>query len=329
MRTQFMSGDALPKTQLTAKFSKTVFVGVSFLMVCFLTTSAKALNEKVVVAVIDTGIDIEHKDLKESIWINAGESGKDVMGRDKSTNGIDDDGNGYVDDVNGWNFVDNNNKVFDNEGHGTHIAGIITTQFNKKNNSDAEIQLMPVKYYSSHLSHQMNMANTIKAIQYAALMKAQIVNFSAGGARPEFYELQAIKNLQQLGIIMVVAAGNEQEDTDIVRYYPASYRLDHMISVAALEKNGRLTSFSNYGKNTVDIAAPGKSIYSTLPQNKYGLLSGTSQATAFVTGWVAAIMANKKPETYQKAIQSLFKMAVKKPALKGLTKFQMALLSDI
>ncbi len=187
MNTEFITGGAMSKTQLhTVTFSKTVFVGVSFLMVCFLTTSAKAVNDKVVVAVIDTGIDTEHKDLKKSIWINAGETGKDALGRDKATNGVDDDGNGYADDVNGWNFVDNNNKVVDVEGHGTHIAGIITTQFSKQKHSGSELQLMAIKYYSPKLSNQVNMLNTIKAIQYATQMKAQIVNYSAGGAVPEF-----------------------------------------------------------------------------------------------------------------------------------------------
>lgn len=320
MNAKFITGGAL---------SKTVFMVTGFLMVCLLTTSAKALNENVVVAVIDTGIDTEHKDLKKSIWINTGESGKDLQGRDKSRNGIDDDDNGYTDDVNGWNFVDNNNQVMDSEGHGTHVAGIINTQYAQKKHGKTDLQIMALKYYSSKVSNQINIINTIKAIHYATRMKAQIVNYSAGGALPEFYELQAIQNARKLGIMMVVAAGNEQEDTDVVRYYPASYRLDNMISVAALQKDGGLTSFSNYGKNTVDIAAPGKLIYSTLPKNRYGFLSGTSQATAFVTGHLAAVIADKKPATYKLAIESLFKQAVYSPALKGRTKFQMALLNEI
>lgn len=318
MNAKFMAGGAL---------SKSVFMATSFLMVCLLTTSAKALNEKVVVAVIDTGIDTEHKDLKKSIWINAGETGVDKYGKNKSNNGIDDDGNGYADDLHGWNFVDNNNKVFDEEGHGTHIAGIINAQFAYTKNSTADLQLMALKYYSPKMSNQLNVINTIKAINYATQMRANIVNYSAGGAMPEFYELQAIQNLRKLGIMMVVAAGNETEDTDVVRYYPASYRLDNMISVAALSKEGGLTNFSNYGKNTVDIAAPGKLIYSTLPKNRYGFLSGTSQATAFVTGHLAAVVADKKPTNYKLAIESLFKQAVYSPALKGRTKFQMALLN--
>lgn len=325
MNAKFITGTALSK----AVFSKTLFIGTSFMMVCLLTTSAKAVNEKVVVAVIDTGIDTEHKDLKKSIWINAGESGKDLRGQDKSTNGIDDDHNGFIDDVNGWNFVDNNNKVGDQEGHGTHIAGIIKTQYNQKKHGKSDLQLMALKYYSTKLSNQANIINTIKAIHYATLMKAQIVNYSAGGALPEFYELQAIQNARKLGIMMVVAAGNEQEDTDLVRYYPASYRLDNMISVAALQKDGGLTNFSNYGKNTVDLAAPGKLIYSTLPKNRYGFLSGTSQATAFVTGNLAAVVASTKPATYKLAFESLFKQAVFSPALKGRTKFQMALLNEM
>lgn len=325
MNAKFITGGALSKNL----FTKTLFVGTCFFMVCFLTTSAKAVDDNVVVAVIDTGVDTEHKDLKKSIWINAGETGKDTSGRDKASNGIDDDQNGYVDDINGWNFVDDNNKVADQEGHGTHVAGIIQKEYAQQKHGTADLRLMVLKYFNPKASAKVNVINTIKAIHYASRMRAQVINYSAGGAEPEFYELQAIQNARKLGILMVVAAGNEQEDTDVVRYYPASYRLDNMISVAAIQKDGGLTTFSNYGKNTVDIAAPGKLIYSTLPKNRYGFLSGTSQATAFVTGHLAAVMADKKPATYKMAIDSLFKEAVYNPALKGRTKFQMALLGEI
>lgn len=329
MNTKFITGGALSKTLNQAAFAKTLLIGASFLMVCFLSTSAKAVNDNVVVAVIDTGVDVDHKDLKNSIWINAGEMGKDAMGRDKNSNGVDDDLNGYVDDVNGWNFVDDNNKVIDNEGHGTHVAGIIQKEYAQKKHGSADLRLMVLKYYNPKASNKVNVINTIKALHYASRMRAQVINYSAGGAEPELYELQAIQNARKLGIVMVVAAGNEQEDTDVIRYYPASYRLDNIISVAAIQKDGGLTTFSNYGKNTVDLAAPGKLIYSTLPKNRYGFLSGTSQATAFVTGHLAAVMADKKPSTYKMAIDSLFKEAVYNPALKGRTKFQMALLNEI
>lgn len=304
---------------------KTFYIVASFLMACLLTTSAKAIDHDFVVAVIDTGVDITHKDLQKSIWVNVGESGKDAQGNARSTNGIDDDGNGYIDDVHGWNFVNNNNQVTDDEGHGTHIAGIIQKEYHLKTGQLP--QLMVLKYYSPKVSNQVNVMNTIKALQYAIKMKASIINYSAGGAVPEFSELQAIQNARKAGIIMVTAAGNEQEDTDVYRYYPASYRLDNIVSVAALQQDGGLTSFSNYGKNTVDLAAPGKLIYSTLPKNKYGVLSGTSQATAFVTGHLAAVMAKKKTENYRVAIESLFKEATYSSSLKGRTKFQLALLN--
>ncbi|MCM2352423.1 MAG: S8 family serine peptidase [Pseudobdellovibrio sp.] len=334
MNAKFITGGALSKTQKGAAFSmiftRTLFVSASFLAVCFLTTSsAKAVTDNVVVAVIDTGVDINHKDLKNSIWVNAGETGKDVLGRDKATNGIDDDLNGYVDDVNGWNFVDNNNKVFDNEGHGTHVAGIIHKEYAQKKHGEASLRLMVLKYYNPKGSDKINVMNTINALQYASRMKAQIINYSAGGAMPEYHELQAIQDARKQGIVMVVAAGNEQEDTDVIRYYPASYKLDNMISVAAIQKDGGLTTFSNYGKNTVDLAAPGKSIFSTLPKNRYGILSGTSQATAFVTGHLAAVMGERKPASYKLAIDGLFKQAVYNPALKGRTKFQVALLNEM
>lgn len=300
-----------------------------FFMVCFFTAStATALNGKVLVAVIDTGVDTQHKDLKKSIWINAGESGKDIRGKDKSTNGIDDDGNGFIDDIHGWNFVDNNNKVMDFEGHGTHVAGVINKQFRQKNHS-VDLNIMVLKYYNPKASNQVNVENTVKALNYAIQMKAVIINYSAGGAVAEATELQAIKKARQAGIIMVVAAGNEQEDTDQHSYYPASYGLDNMISVAALESDGSLTGFSNYGSHTVDLAAPGKLIYSTLPKNRYGMLSGTSQATAFVSGQLAALIGDRKPASYRAAIENLFKKAVYSPRLKGRTKFEVALLGEI
>ncbi|MFN3454171.1 MAG: S8 family peptidase [Pseudobdellovibrio sp.] len=309
----------------------------------------------VVVAIIDTGADIQHKDLRDSVWINQGEVGLDVNGNDKSTNGIDDDGNGYIDDVHGWNFVDNTNRVNDREGHGTHIAGVIKSEFEKQtlgysflerkqqqqraiaSQNEITLKLMILKYYDANVSNETNLKNTVKAIEYAVKMNAQIINYSAGGAEPDSLEYQAIKKAQSRGVFLVTAAGNERTDADVVKYYPASYGLSNIIAVAALESDGTLASFSNYGKNTVDLAAPGSLVLSTLPNDRYGVLSGTSQATAYVSGYLASLI--KRFGVAKKAIsadeslfvykRSLMNEAVLNDKLRGRTKNQLALVNGL
>lgn len=253
-------------------------------------------NKKVIVAVIDTGIDINHEDLKSNLWKNPGESGLDNKGRDKSTNGIDDDGNGFVDDVYGWNFVSNNNKLDDNHGHGTHIAGIIGAEAgNKKGISgiSPEVSVMVLKYYDPKVPNTDNLKNTISAIHYAIKMGAHIINYSGGGTEYSKEEFEAVKEADQKGILFVAAAGNEHSDSDQFHYYPANYKLNNIISVTAVDPTTEVLSSSNHGVETVDIAAPGQSILSCLPGNSYGLMTGTSQATAFVTGAAVLVMSHK------------------------------------
>jgi thermitase len=253
-------------------------------------------SKKVVVAVIDTGIDINHEDLKSNLWKNPGEQGNDSKGRNKSTNGVDDDGNGYVDDVYGWNFVSNNNKLDDNHGHGTHIAGIIGAEAgNKKGISgiSPEVSLMILKYYDPKVPNTDNLKNTIQSIQYAVKMGAHIINYSGGGTEFSQEEHDAVAAAEKQGILFVAAAGNERSNSDEHHYYPADYKLKNIISVTAIDPTTEVLSSSNYGTETVDIAAPGQTILSCLPNSSYGLMTGTSQATAFVTGAAVLVMANK------------------------------------
>ena len=253
-------------------------------------------SKSIKVAIIDTGIDASHEDLKGNLWINPGETGLDKKGRDKATNGIDDDDNGFIDDVNGWNFVSNNNKLKDNHGHGSHIAGIIGAEAGNGKGIIGiapDVSLMILKYYDPTVSNSDNLKNTIKAIDYAVKMGANVINYSGGGIEYSQEEFNAVKQAEDKGILFVAAAGNERSNSDQYHYYPADYKLSNIISVTALDAKSKVLSTSNYGVETVHLAAPGQNILSTLPDNTYGFLTGTSQATAFVTGAAVLIMAKK------------------------------------
>lgn len=285
--------------------------------------------KNITIAVIDTGVDIKHKDLQNFIWINEGETGKDLQGDNRETNGIDDDGNGFIDDVHGWNFVDNNNDVSDSHGHGTHISGIIKKEFQRhhtKSTLTPSARLMILKYYSLKSKDSENIINTAKAIEYAVKMNAQIINYSGGGSSPYLKEFQAIENASKKDILFIAAAGNNNENTDDKKYYPANYSINNIISVAATDNEGELVSFSNYGSDTVDIAAPGKLIYSTLPNNSHGFMSGTSQATAFITGAAAGLLAKKQIINSKEVLSDLLAGCKFNKSLKGKTKFQLAML---
>ena len=253
-------------------------------------------SKDVIIAVIDTGIDVAHEDLKNNLWVNPGEDGTDSKGRSKRNNGIDDDQNGYIDDVHGWNFVSGNNKLTDNHGHGTHIAGIIGAEAsNKKGISgiSPNVSLMVLKYFDPKVPNTDNLKNTIASIHYAIKMGAHIINYSGGGIEYSQDEFEAVKEAEKRGILFVAAAGNERSNSDQNHYYPADYNLKNIISVTAIDPGTEVLASSNYGVLTVDLAAPGQNILSCLPNNSYGLMTGTSQATAFVTGAAALVMSYK------------------------------------
>lgn len=266
-------------------------------------------SHEIIVAIIDTGSDIKHEDLAKNYWKNPGETGLDEKGRDKRTNKVDDDGNGFVDDVYGWNFVSNNNDLTDNHGHGTHIAGIIGAESgNGKGIAgiSPKVSLMILKYFDPKVPTD-NLKNTIQSIRYAIKMKAHIINYSGGGIEFSKEEKEAIEEARQQGILFVAAAGNERSNSDKHKYYPADYGLSNIISVTAVDPSTEVLPSSNYGIETVDIAAPGQNILSCLPNNSYGYMTGTSQATAFVTGAAVLVMANKEnfsPDDVKKYILS-------------------------
>lgn len=252
-------------------------------------------SRDIVVAVIDTGVDVRHPDLASNLWVNPGETGLDSEGHDKARNGLDDDGNGFVDDVHGWNFVANDNNLKDEHGHGTHICGIIGAEGGNGigiSGVSPRVSLMVLKYYDPKSPDANNLVNTVKSIDYAVKMGAKIINYSGGGIAPAPEEKAAIERAMKKGILFVAAAGNERSNSDTNKYYPADYGLPNILSVTAIDRFQNVLPSSNYGEHTVDVAAPGNDIISTLPGGQYGYMTGTSQATAFASGVAALVMAN-------------------------------------
>lgn len=268
-----------------------------------LKSGVSSCSKEVIVAVVDTGIDYTHPELQENLWTNKSELGpwnpppqlaSQTSCRDKSCNGIDDDGNGFVDDVIGWDFVNNIALPFDTHGHGSHIAGIIAAgAANGVGLSGVcpHVKIMALKYYDSSGAGFNNLQNTVKAFQYANQMGAHIINYSGGGSEAAAAERLALEDSRARGILLIAAAGNDGRSNDLIPYFPASYPLDNIVSVASINRQDQLLPSSNFGK-IVHIAAPGLSVLSTLPGNRYGMMSGTSQATAFVTG-AAALLASQ------------------------------------
>lgn len=242
-------------------------------------------DPNVLVAVIDTGVDISHPDLAGSIWTNADE----VAG-----NGVDDDGNGFIDDVCGWDFLHNDNSVFDSsteDEHGTHCVGTIAAACDSLGVTGVApgVKILPLKFMNTSGG---TTADAIDAIDYARAAGAKIVNCSWGGDDGSITLKNTIANS---GMLFVTAAGNSGQNIDTTPLYPASFDLTNIITVAAIDNQGSLASFSSssssYGPQSVDVAAPGKYIYSTLPGGKYGYLSGTSMAAPHVSG-IAALVAS-------------------------------------
>lgn len=256
----------------------------------------KEETRTVIVAIIDTGVDYRHPDLRDAMWTNPNEI---------PDNGIDDDGNGYVDDIYGWDFYNNDASVChyeetengytvdpdDNDNHGTHIAGIIAATANNSIGisgiaSNVNIKIMSLKIHGGS-SSSGSVANAIKAIRYAEAMGADICNLSWG----TFNHSQALElTIRESSMLFISAAGNNGINNNSTPMFPASLRLPNLISVAYIKNDGTLADDSNYGVSTVDIAAPGEDIYSTLV-GTYGYSSGTSMAAPHITGLAAMLYA--------------------------------------
>ena len=227
-------------------------------------------NKEVVVAVVDTGIQGDHAFLANNVYVVGGKSSVTNYGVDFSGEKV-------------------TNTPSDQHGHGTHVAGIIKSIF-------PEVRLLALKYYNPKASGQANLDATIKALQYAVDNNVDVINYSGGGPEASVEELRVLKAAEKKGILVIAAAGNERSNIDDKRhaYYPASYGLSNIITVGAHDDSLNIIPSSNFGKNSVDIAAPGHRIRSAIPQNGAGYMTGTSQATAFVSG-VAAMIKSKHP----------------------------------
>jgi subtilisin family serine protease len=240
-------------------------------------------SHAVSVAIIDTGIDYRHPDLQGNIWKNPGEI---------ANNGKDDDGNGYIDDIYGWDFSNNDNDPMDGHGHGTHVAGSIAAATNNGKLIAGvawHTKMAGLKFLTDKGSGSTS--DAIDAVAYSSAMGFKVSNNSWGGGGNSRALKTAIEKAGQKGQVFCAAAGNSRKDNDRSPHYPSSYDCKNIISVAASDSSDRLASFSCYGKNSVDLAAPGVRILSLLPNNKTASWSGTSMATPHVAGAAALIFA--------------------------------------
>lgn len=250
-------------------------------------------KKDVVVAVVDTGIQVDHPFLRQNIFVKGSKADTNNYGMDFSQSAP-------------------NTKPVDTHGHGTHVAGIIKSVF-------PEVKLMALKYYNPEASGQANLNSTIKALEYAVEQNVDVINYSGGGPEPSAQELAVLKKAEAKGILVIAAAGNEKSNIDIKQnaYYPASYGLSNIITVGAHNELNKIISSSNYGSKSVDIAAPGYRIKSAIHGNGAGYMTGTSQATAFVTG-VVALLKSKYPEfNYQQLRNIILTSSLKVPTLQG------------
>lgn len=277
------------------------------------------------IGIIDEGYMYTHEDLSGNVGTNPGE----IAG-----NGVDDDGNGYVDDVYGWDFNGNNNTVFDgtSDDHGTHVAGTIgAVGGNNKGVVGVvwNVKLMNAKFLGSSGG---TTANAIKAVDYFTDLKQRhginlvATNNSWGGGGYSQGLYDAIERANQAGILFIAAAGNSTNDNDANPSYPASYSNSNIIAVASIDSNGALSSFSNWGATSVDLGAPGRGIWSTVPKSSRGRIvsgyasySGTSMATPHVTGGAALYAASHPGASASQIKNAILNSTVPTSSLSGKT----------
>ncbi len=256
----------------------------------------------IIVAVIDTGIDYRHEDLTENIWINNSEAGGQV--------GVDDDGNGYIDDLYGYDFYNEDGDPLDDNGHGTHVSGTIGAVGDNGHGVAGiawDVQLMGLKFLDADGGGYTS--DAVRAVNYARQMGAKVINASFGGGGYSRAMNDAIRAFGDEDGIFVAAAGNEGINNDANPSYPVDYDLPNIIAVGASDSNDRLARWSNYGVNSIDIVAPGVSILSTLPNDRYGTYSGTSMATPHVAGAAALIWAAHSDWSHSEVISAIYENA--------------------
>jgi|GEM_PF-1187221 len=255
-----------------------------------------------IVAVLDTGIDLSNPAFLGRIWVNPDTSGRD----------------GYKYAFYGWNFIAGNNNVSDDNGHGTHVTGILAAAGNTGvgiAGVNWNTRIMPLKVLDSKGDGSTDAA--VSAVYYAVNHGAKVINASWGGDGYSQAMLDALNYANSKGVVFVTAAGNEASNNDVTTTYPASYRTPNELVVAAVDKSGKLANYSNWGAKTVDLAAPGTDIYSTVPGG-FDTYSGTSMATPFVSGSVA-LLAGLNPGMSAAQLVARIKATVRpNAALNGL-----------
>ena len=265
-------------------------------------------EQAIKIAVIDTGVDYTHPDLKSQIDVNLLELNGKL--------GVDDDGNGYIDDIYGYDFANKDGDPMDGNGHGTHCAGVIGASHNTIGIAGvmSNVKLLPIKFLSDAGSGET--IDAISAIDYAIKRGVNVMSNSWGGGDKEQSLLEAIIAAEAAGITFVAAAGNDSSDNDRVSSFPANYDVSNVISVGSFTGAGAKSSFSNYGVKSVHVTAPGSSILSTFKKNGYSSLSGTSMATPHVAGIVGLMLSNEPHLTPLEIRERLITTSVKTEKLK-------------
>lgn len=266
-------------------------------------------NQDLLISVIDTGVDYNHKDLKGNIWTNEAEA--------NGTPGVDDDNNGYVDDIHGYDFVNKDGDPMDDHGHGSHCSGTIAAKGDDNQGIVGvawNAKIMGVKFLSKDGSGSLD--DAVEAIKYSTKMGVKIMSNSWGGGGYSEIMKEAIDEANAKGIVFTAAAGNHSGNNDESPSYPASYNVPNVISVAAVDNRGRLATFSCFGRRTVHVAAPGVNVFSSLPGG-YASWSGTSMATPHVSGVVALLLSQDPTLTPEKVRERLIKTSKPLAGLKG------------
>ncbi len=278
-------------------------------------------DRNIVIGIVDSGLDVNHPDLQANVWTNPDET---------PGNGIDDDGNGYIDDMNGWDFLNNDASVYDDpddDDHGTHVAGIAGATGNNSTGVTGvnwEVSLMSLKTIgtggsTTKIAAALNYARDMRQkwinTNGAQGANVRVLNNSYGGSGFSQTMFTAISQLNSVGILFVASAGNESTNTDYLPHYPSDYDLPNVISVAATDDDDNLAGFSNFGVGATTMGAPGRFVYSTIPDNKYAFFSGTSMASPQVAGAAALILAQHPNLTVKQLKSTLIYKGDPKPAL--------------